>query len=203
MSHVINSRALTVEKPCINKAIHALLMHGYGTFNMIVPGPQICCHYEMRTARPLEEHSPWKLRSRYIGEKAKQNSTRNNEKCNKCFQFLCNNSPRPRFSTPPSDLANVNACKPCLILILNYSWKATIMKHIPPWGTKRRNFFLFPAPKKSVKGIMLYRPKFWVSVCPSVRYRFHHSYPLHNSDTVRDIFTKFHTNIHSFVSHYW
>ena len=38
MSHVINSRALTGEKPCINKAIHALLMHGYATFNMIVRG---------------------------------------------------------------------------------------------------------------------------------------------------------------------
>ena len=37
MSHVINSRALTDEKPCINKAIHALLMHGYATFNTIVP----------------------------------------------------------------------------------------------------------------------------------------------------------------------
>ena len=41
VSHVINSRALTGEKPCINKAIQALLMHGYATFNMIVPGPQI------------------------------------------------------------------------------------------------------------------------------------------------------------------
>ena len=41
MSHVINSRALTGEKPCINKVIHALLMHGYATFNMFVPGPQI------------------------------------------------------------------------------------------------------------------------------------------------------------------
>ena len=49
MSHVINSRALTGEKPCINKAIHALLMHGYATFNMIgfaavkrcvLPGPR-------------------------------------------------------------------------------------------------------------------------------------------------------------------
>ena len=39
VSHVINSRALTDEKPCINKAIHALLMHGYATFNMIVTGP--------------------------------------------------------------------------------------------------------------------------------------------------------------------
>ena len=29
VSHVINSCALTGEKPCIHKAIHALLMHGY------------------------------------------------------------------------------------------------------------------------------------------------------------------------------
>ena len=35
MPHVINSRALTGEKPCINNAIYALLMHGYATFNMI------------------------------------------------------------------------------------------------------------------------------------------------------------------------
>ena len=52
VSLVINIRALTGEKPCINKAIHALLMHGYATFNIIVPGPQICCRYEMCTARP-------------------------------------------------------------------------------------------------------------------------------------------------------
>ena len=52
MSHVINSRALTDEKSCINKAIHALLMLGYTTINMNVPGPQICCRYEMSTARP-------------------------------------------------------------------------------------------------------------------------------------------------------
>ena len=51
MSHVINSHALTGEKPCINKAIHALLMHGYVTFNMLVPGSQICCRYEMWSAR--------------------------------------------------------------------------------------------------------------------------------------------------------
>ena len=37
VSHVNNSRALTVEKPCINKAT---LMHGYATFNMLVPGLQ-------------------------------------------------------------------------------------------------------------------------------------------------------------------
>ena len=50
--HVINSRALTGEKPCINKAIHALLMHGYATFNMLVPGLQNCCRHEMYTALP-------------------------------------------------------------------------------------------------------------------------------------------------------
>ena len=73
----MNSRGLTVEKPCINKAIHALLMHGYATFNMIVLGPHICCRYEMCTARPLNEHRQKKLRSRGIGEKAKQNSASN------------------------------------------------------------------------------------------------------------------------------
>ena len=52
VSFFINSRALTSGKPCINKAIHALLMHGYTTFNIIVPGPQICCGYEMCTAGP-------------------------------------------------------------------------------------------------------------------------------------------------------
>ena len=56
MSHVINSRALTGETPCINKAIHALLMHGYATFNMPVPGPHNCCRHEMCSARALKEH---------------------------------------------------------------------------------------------------------------------------------------------------
>ena len=97
MSHVINSHALTGEKPCINKAIHVLLRHGYATFNMIVPGPQLCCPYEMPTAWPLNEHNPWKLRSRDIGEKAKQNRARNNAKCSKCFQLLCNNSDQTCF----------------------------------------------------------------------------------------------------------
>ena len=44
--------ALAGEKPCINKAIHALLMHGYATFNMIIPESQFCCRYEMCTAWP-------------------------------------------------------------------------------------------------------------------------------------------------------
>ena len=76
VSHVINSRALTGEKPCINKAIHALLMHGYATFSMLVPGPQICCRYAICTAC----HSQWKLLSRDIGErrnKIVQEITRN------------------------------------------------------------------------------------------------------------------------------
>ena len=97
MSHVIYSHALTSEEPCINKAIHTLLMHGYATLNMLVPGPQNCCCYKMYTARPYNEHSPWKLHSRDIGGKAKQNSARNNAKCSKCFQFLCNNSDRTWF----------------------------------------------------------------------------------------------------------
>ena len=41
MSPDINSRALTGEKPCINKAILVLLMHGYATFNILIPGHRI------------------------------------------------------------------------------------------------------------------------------------------------------------------
>ena len=67
-------------------------MHGYANFNMIIPEPQICCRYEMCTSRPSNEHSLWKLRLRDIDEKAKQNSARNNAKCSKWFQFLCNNN---------------------------------------------------------------------------------------------------------------
>ena len=43
-----------------NKAIHSLLMHGYATFNMLVPGTQNCCRHEMCTALSQNEHSPWK-----------------------------------------------------------------------------------------------------------------------------------------------
>ena len=129
MPHVINSRVLTGEKPCINKTIYALLMHGYATFNMIELGPQICCHYEMCSVWPWNEHSPWKLRSRDIGEKAKQNSAIKNAKCSKCFQILCNNSDRTwffnalTFARPPASVFNISHGtwrvlvheKPCLI----------------------------------------------------------------------------------------
>ena len=135
MSHVINSHALTVEKPCINnlKVIHALLMHGYASFNMLVPGSQICCLYEMCTARPKNEHSPWKLRLRDIGEKAKQNSVRNNAKCSKCFQILCNNSDRTRFSNALTFARSLGRCwKPRpLVSVFNTShgtWRMLMHK---------------------------------------------------------------------------
>ena len=141
MSHIINSHALTGRKLCINKAIHMVLMHGHTTFSMIVLRPQICCHYEMRTARPQHEPSPWKLCSQDIGEKAKQKNARNYAKCSKCFQFLCNNSDRTWFFSaltfarslgrcwklrPPASVFNTSLGtwqmlmheKPCLIPIL-------------------------------------------------------------------------------------
>ena len=80
MSHVINSRALTGEKPCINKAIHALLMHGYATFNMLVRGHRIaavtrcvlpCLRTGIVRANSVRETSV---------KKAKQNSARNSAK---------------------------------------------------------------------------------------------------------------------------
>ena len=60
-------------------------------------------------------------------------------------------------------------------------------------------FFMLRSKKKSGESIILYRPKFWVSVHPSVRpivrQHFHHSCPLHNSHAFEDIFTKPHTNV--------
>ena len=49
---VINSRALTGEKPCIYKAIHLLLMRGYATYNMLIPGTQDCCRHKICTLPP-------------------------------------------------------------------------------------------------------------------------------------------------------
>ena len=40
VSYAINSRSLISEKPYINKEIHVLLLNGYATFNMLVPGPR-------------------------------------------------------------------------------------------------------------------------------------------------------------------
>ena len=39
MSHAINSHVLTRTNPCINKAIHVLLIHGYAVLSMSIPGP--------------------------------------------------------------------------------------------------------------------------------------------------------------------
>ena len=142
MLHIINSHALTGKKLCINKAIHALLMHGYATFSMSLPGPQICCRYEICTAQLGNEHSPWKLRSHDIGEKVKQNSAKNNAKYSKCFQFLCNNSNQTWFFNALTFARSLGRCwkprplasvfntshriwrmlmheKPCLIPVVN------------------------------------------------------------------------------------
>ena len=77
---------------------------------MIVPGPQICCRYKMCTPQPWNEQSQWKLRSRDICEKAKQNSARNNAKCSKCFQFLCNNRDRTWFFNTLTFARSVGRC---------------------------------------------------------------------------------------------
>ena len=36
--HAFNSHVSTSTNPCINKAIHMLLMHGFGTLIILVPG---------------------------------------------------------------------------------------------------------------------------------------------------------------------
>ena len=42
--------------------------------------------------------------------------------------------------------------------------------------------------------------------CPSIRQRFHHLCPLNNTDTIRDIFTKLHTNVkhyETWLAYFW
>ena len=46
------------------------------------------------TSQPWKGHSQWQFCSQDMGEKAKQNSARNNAKYSNSFQFLCNNSDR-------------------------------------------------------------------------------------------------------------
>ena len=127
MPHVINSRALTGEKPCINKAIHALLMHGYATFNMLIPGSQNCCRHEMCTPCPRTSIVRGNSVRATSVKKAKQNSARNNAKCSKCFQFLCNNSDRTWFSNALTFARSLGTWrmliqeKPCLIPISRYT----------------------------------------------------------------------------------
>ena len=40
VSHAINSHVLTCKKPCINQAIHVLLMHGFCTLHICILGRQ-------------------------------------------------------------------------------------------------------------------------------------------------------------------
>ena len=131
-------------------------MHGYSTFSMLIPGPQNCCGHEMCTALPQNEHSPRKYRSCDIGEKAKQNNERNNTKCSKCFQFLCNNSDWTWFFNALTFARSLGRCwkpwpsasvfntshgtwrmlmheKPCLIPIL-YLLKHLLLTLLRPVG---------------------------------------------------------------------
>ena len=97
VSHVINSRALTAEKPCINKAIHALLMHGYATFNMTVPGHRFaavrrCVLPGPRTS--IVHGNCVRETSVKRQNKLVQEITRN---VANVFSFLCNNIDRTWF----------------------------------------------------------------------------------------------------------
>ena len=108
MPHVINSRASIGEKPCINKAIQMLLMHGYATFSMPVPVNSIAAITRCILLGPRMSIVHGNSVST-TSVKAKQNSARNNAKCSKCFQFLCNNSNRTWFCSARS-LGGVENC---------------------------------------------------------------------------------------------
>ena len=124
MSHVISSHALTGEKPCINKAIHAPLMHGYATFNMMVPGHRFAAVRKSVLSGPRTSI----VRGNYVREtavkkrnKIVQEITRNVANVFSFYVIITiehdfsmhkhspgplggveNRGLRPRFSTPPA-----------------------------------------------------------------------------------------------------
>ena len=112
MSYVINSRALTDEKPCINKAIHALLhvMHGYATFNMLVPDLQICCRYDLSGPRTSIVHGNY-VRETSVKRlnKIVQEIARNVANVFSCYAIIAIKHEGRGFQHLPRDLANVNA----------------------------------------------------------------------------------------------
>ena len=125
-------------------------MHGYGTFNMLVPGPQNGCHHEMVLPCPrmsiVRENSVC-VTSVKRWNKIVQEITRNVAKCSKYFQFLCNNSDRTWFFNALTFARSLGRCwkprpsasvfntshgtwwilmheKPCLIPTIRPVWPA-------------------------------------------------------------------------------
>ena len=95
--HIINSSKLSGEKPCINEAIHALLMHSYATFSMLVPGHRTAAVKRCVLPGPRTSIVHGNCVRKISVKCGEQNNARNNTKSRKCFQFLCNNSHRTRF----------------------------------------------------------------------------------------------------------
>ena len=114
MLHVINSRELTKENPCISKAIHALLMHGYATFNIIVPGHRFAAvtrcvlpgprtsiirgNYVRETSVKRRNEIVKKTKQKKKTKKKKKHThTHKTQNVANVFQFLCNNCDRTWF----------------------------------------------------------------------------------------------------------
>ena len=97
MLHIINSRTLTGEKPCINEAIQALLMHAYTTFNMLLWGHRIAAITRCILPGPRTSivHGNCILETSVKRRnKIEQEIMRNVENV---FSFLCNNSDQTCF----------------------------------------------------------------------------------------------------------
>ena len=106
MSYVINSLALTDEKPCINKAIHALRNFQYdrtgatdfaAVTRCVLPSPRtsiVCGNYIRETSV--------KRRNKIV-----QEITRN---VANVFSFLCNNSDRTCFFNALTFASSLGRC---------------------------------------------------------------------------------------------
>ena len=109
MSHAINSRVLTGTNPCINKAIHVLLMHSFAVLQISIPGASqkltsssVTCTVAITLSFALEaafsKRSQVRRFSVIIGTGKKKLFETISPNISSEKMFLCNNSDRTCFS---------------------------------------------------------------------------------------------------------
>ena len=152
MSHIINSHALTGKKPCINNAIHTLLMHDYATFNMLIPGHRIAAVTRCVLPCPrtiIVWGNSFRATSVKRRNKLVQDITQN---VANVFNFLCNNSDRTWFFNALTFARSLGKCwKPQLSASVSNTSHGTwrMLMHETPCLIpimRFSSFFLFLVP---------------------------------------------------------
>ena len=134
----------TGEKPCINKAIHALLMHGYASCRghrfasvtrCVLPGPRTSI-----VRGNCVRATSGKRRNKIVQEIMRNVA---------CFQFLCNNSDRTWFFNALTFARSLGRCsKPRKAAVFNTSlgtWRMLMHEKtmFDPYNKKKDSSFRF------------------------------------------------------------